>query len=80
VSTSPSNPHLRIFHDDDTKVYLNGTLVAELPGANAGYAFSPLTAAARGGLRLGRNTLAIQTHQTRGGQFIDAGIVDVIER
>ena len=80
LSTIPSNPHLRIFHDDDTKVYLNGTLVAELPGANAGYAFTSLTAAARGGLRPGRNTLAIHTHQTRGGQFIDAGIVDVMER
>ena len=75
-----SNPHLRIFHDDDTKVYLNGTLIAELPGANAAYAFVPLTAAARAALRSGRNTLAVHTHQTRGGQFIDVGIVDVVER
>jgi hypothetical protein len=80
LSAPVSNPYLRIFHDDDTKVYLNGTLIAELPGANAGFAFLPLTTAARSALRSGRNTLAIQTHQTRGGQFIDAGIVDVIER
>jgi hypothetical protein len=59
---------------------LNGTLIAELPGANAGFAFIPLAAAARTALRAGRNTLAIHTHQTRGGQYIDAGIVDVIER
>lgn len=80
LSSNPSNPHLRVFHDDDTKVYLNGTLIAELPGANAGYAFVPLTTAARSGLRPGTNTLAVHTHQTRGGQFIDVGIVEVIER
>jgi hypothetical protein len=80
LSAAASSPHLKIFHDDDTKVYLNGTLIAELPGANAGFAFIPLAAAARTALRAGRNTLAIHTHQTRGGQYIDAGIVDVIER
>ena len=80
LSTTAKNPHLRIFHDDDTKVYLNGTPIAELPGANAGYAYVPLTAAGRTALRAGSNTLAVHTHQTRGGQFIDLGIVDVIER
>jgi len=72
-------PHLRVFHDDDARVFLNGVLVAELPGANAGFAFVPLTGAARAALRPGRNTIAVQVHQTRGGQFIDLGIVDVIE-
>ncbi len=72
-------PHLRIFHDDDAKVYLNGTLIAELPGSNAGFAYVPLTGEARAALRPGKNTLAIHTHQNRGGQFIDAGIADVIE-
>ncbi|HMC77495.1 MAG TPA: glycoside hydrolase family 2 TIM barrel-domain containing protein [Vicinamibacterales bacterium] len=70
-------PHLRIFHDDDARVYLNGVLVADLTGANAGYAYVPLTGSARNALRPGKNTIAIHVHQTRGGQFIDAGIVDV---
>lgn len=73
------SPHLRIFHDDDVQVYLNGVLIAEMPGANAGFAYVPLTAAARAALRPGRNTIAVHTHQTRGGQFIDVGIVDVVE-
>lgn len=77
---SLANPHLRVFHDDETKIYVNGALIAELPGANAGFAYVPLTATARASLRPGRNTLAVHTHQTRGGQFIDVGIVDVIER
>ena len=72
-------PHLRVFHDDDARVYLNGVLVAELAGSNAGFAYVPLTGAARTALRPGRNTIAVHAHQTRGGQFIDVGIVDVLE-
>jgi hypothetical protein len=75
-----SNPHLRVFHDDDTRVYVNGTQVAELPGANPAFAYVPLSAAARAALRPGKNVIAVHTHQTRGGQFIDVGIVDVVER
>jgi hypothetical protein len=75
-----TNPHLRIFHDDDTKVYVNGTMIAELPGANAAFAYLPLTPAARAALRPGKNVIAVHTHQTRGGQFVDVGIVDVVER
>ena len=58
---------------------MNGTLVATLPGANNGFAFIPLTGAARAALRPGANTLAIHAHQIRGGQFIDAGLVDVLD-
>jgi hypothetical protein len=72
-------PHLRVFHDDDTRVYLNGVLVAEVPGANAGFAYLPLTGAARAALRPGRNVIAVHAHQNRGGQFIDVGVVDVID-
>jgi hypothetical protein len=78
-SAALTAPHLRIFHDDDARVYLNGVLVAEIPGANAGFAYVPLTGAARAALRGGRNVLAVHAHQTRGGQFIDVGLVDVIE-
>jgi hypothetical protein len=78
--TAFTNPHLRIFHDDDTHVYINGATVAELTGANAGFAYIPLSAQARAALRPGKNVISVHTHQTRGGQFIDVGIVDVIER
>jgi hypothetical protein len=75
-----ANPQLRVFHDEDAEIYFNGELAAELPGSNAGFAFVPLTGAARAALRAGRNVIAIHVKQTRGGQFIDAGIVDVKER
>lgn len=52
-------------------------IVATLPGSTGGYTFVPLSDAAKKGLRAGTNTLAIHVHQDRGGQYIDAGIVDV---
>jgi hypothetical protein len=72
--------YLRVFHDDDAEVYVNGTLASTLPGANNGFAFVPLTGAGRAALREGKNTIAVHAHQNRGGQFIDVGIVDVVDR
>jgi hypothetical protein len=46
----------------------------------SGYSYVPLDAAARALLHGGANTLAIHTKQVRGGQYIDAGLVEVIER
>ena len=75
------NPHLRIYHDDDAEVFVNGALVSTLPGAVGGYAYIPLDAAAAAQLHHGAsNVLAIHAKQVRGGQFIDAGIVEVIEK
>lgn len=79
VPAAVTAPHLRIFHDDDAQVYVNGVLVAELPGANSGFSYVPLTGAARQALRAGSNTIAVHAHQTRGGQFIDVGLADVLE-
>jgi hypothetical protein len=76
-----TNPHLRLFHDDDAEVYVNGQRIAALPGAVSGYSVVPLDATAKGLLRAGgSNTLAVHVKQVRGGQFADAGLVDVIEK
>jgi beta-galactosidase/beta-glucuronidase len=79
-SRALTNPHLRVFHDDDAEVYLNGERIATLPGSVSGYSYVPLEAAARGLFHSGANTLAIHVKQVRGGQFIDAGVVEVVER
>ena len=78
-ATTLGNPYLRIYHDDDARVYVNGQLIAEVPGSNQSYAYVPFTPAARAALRRGTNTLAVHAHQNRGGQFIDVGIVDVAD-
>ena len=73
----PPTLHLRVFHDDDVEVYLNGVLAAKLPGATSSYAYVPLSAEARAALRPGPVVIAVHAHQARGGQFIDVGIADV---
>ena len=76
-----TNPHLRVFHDDDAEVYVNGQQIATLPGAVNGYSYVRLDAAGKALLKPGgSNTLAVHVKQVRGGQFADAGIVDVIEK
>jgi len=68
---------LLIHHDEDAKVYINGVLAAELSGYTTGYEDVMITGAARASLRQGGNTIAIHCRQTRGGQYIDAGLVAV---
>jgi hypothetical protein len=79
LADTPSTLHLRVFHDDDAEIYLNGVLAAKLPGANSSYAYVPLSPEARAALQKGPLVIAVHAHQTRGGQFIDVGLADVIE-
>jgi hypothetical protein len=77
LKTVPAAPYLRVFHDDDAEVYVNGVLAAKLPGANSSYAYIPVTGDARAALKPGRVVIAVHAHQVRGGQYIDVGIADV---
>ncbi|WP_428306950.1 PQQ-dependent sugar dehydrogenase [Lacipirellula sp.] len=69
---------LRIHHDEDAEIYLNGVEIARLPRWTSGYVEIPLTAEAISSLRAGRNVLAIHCRQNNGGQYIDAGIVEYV--
>jgi hypothetical protein len=74
-----SEPYLRVFHDDDAEVYVNGELIAKLPGATSSYTYVALKDHPQA-LRAGANTIAVHVHQERGGQYIDVGMVDVMDR
>jgi len=67
---------LRLHHDEDVEVYLNGVEAARLPQWTQGYVEVPLTAQALAGLKPGKNFLAIHCHQNGGGQYIDAGLIE----
>lgn len=66
---------LLIHHDDDAEVYIDGQQVASLPGYFTSYRLVPIKDL--GLLKPGQHTLAIHCRQVSGGQYIDAGIVDV---
>jgi hypothetical protein len=81
IESLPKNGQLMLVahHDEDAEVYLNGELVRKLPGVTRHYGPTILDVSARKALRTGENTIAVHCHQTTGGQYIDVGLIDVIE-
>ncbi len=75
-----ASPHLSIHHDEDAEVFVNGRKVAELKDFTTDYKLEPLGDAMHQAVRRGRNVLAVHCRQTKGGQFIDVGIHDVVHR
>ncbi|MBN9118735.1 MAG: beta-galactosidase [Planctomycetes bacterium] len=71
---------LRMHHDEDADVYINGVLATKAAGYTTGYTEFFLTAEGRKALKKGANVIAIRCKQTGGGQYIDAGLVTVAER
>ncbi|RYG26967.1 DUF4965 domain-containing protein [bacterium] len=70
--------YLRIFHDEDAEVYLNGKKIAQMEGYSTAYVDVPMDATMKAALKQGRNVLAIHVRQTGGGQGVDAGFVRLI--
>lgn len=75
-----AEPYLSIHHDEDAEVYLNSKLIAKLGGYTTGYVQVPLDTKAKAALRPGLNYFAVHCHQTGGGQYLDLGLVEVIEK
>ncbi|MBM4088238.1 MAG: hypothetical protein FJ276_02225 [Planctomycetes bacterium] len=71
TSAVPPRVAVRIHHDEDAVVFLNGVRVLRRTGYTTEYETEEIASSA---LRAGRNVLAIHCRQTGGGQYIDAGL------
>ena len=75
----PAAVELRIFHDEDTEIFLNGQKIADFNGYITEYKTVLLSPEALQALQTGRNTLAVHCRQTGGGQLIDLGL-SIVDR
>jgi hypothetical protein len=65
---------LRIFHDEDAEVFVNGKSLLKTRGYISAYRDVDLDPAQRSLFQAGKNTIAVSCRQTGGGQGIDAGL------
>jgi hypothetical protein len=80
---NPDKLFLKLQHDDNVEVYINGHEVYKTKGWTGKFIYIPLNDAASY-LKQGNNTLAIHVANTAGGAWLDAGIVqepeDVLDK
>ena len=72
----PSALCLKIYHDEDTSVWVNGVAAGTFTDYVTEYVSYALPKAAVAAFRVGDNVIASETSQTYGGQFIDWGLAE----
>ncbi len=72
---SPMEKYLKLNHDDNVEVYLNGKRIYSKEGWVHEYVYIPFNNKL---LRKGTNVLAVHCKNTAGGRYLDAGIVEEI--
>ena len=69
---------LKVYHDDDVTVFLNGERISRQRGANGDYELILLSDGAKAKLKTGENLLAMYCRNTGGGAWLDAGFSEEI--
>ena len=72
-NTSFSNLFLKVIHDDDAEVFINGKKVFDKVGVNGKFAYIPLNNFKQL-LKKGKNLIAIHVTNTGGAQWVDIGL------
>jgi hypothetical protein len=65
---------LRIFHDDDVEVFVNGQIIYAGPGATTEWRTVDVTKEMKRSLQFGSNVIAVHVSQKWGGQYVDVGL------
>jgi hypothetical protein len=65
---------LRLFHDEDAEIFVNGERLLRRGGYVTGYEDIPLSPDQRERFKAGRNVIAVSCRQSGGGQGIDVGL------
>jgi len=73
ADVSAAKKYLKLNHDDNVQVYLNGKQIYRKNGWVSDYIYLPIE---DGILQKGKNVLAIHCKNTAGGRHLDAGIVE----
>lgn len=81
LTSVPKGPLLlKLQHDDNAEVYLNGRLAFAAKGWTSGkYIYVPIDSIAALSLHRGTNLLAVHVENTAGGAKLDAGIVQEVK-
>lgn len=74
TDTNLDNLLLKLHHDDNVEVYLNGEKVYSHVGWTNKFRYHAIPAAAKAKLKKGENVLAIHCANTAGGAWLDAGL------
>jgi hypothetical protein len=70
---------LKLYHDDNVEVYLNGTEVYNVTGWTSDFKLIPLKDKFKNRLKNGENVLAIHCANTAGGSWLDVGLINEVK-